>query len=534
MFAKVPTEIFLIIRSYLVVCDYLSEDPDGILKFIREDAERSWRSFLAVSRDHSLIRKETMEWSLNSINIKRYLENEQFRQYLKRKIINPAQKLLLNFTASLRGITNNVMNETIRNSNAGSIYIESNAYLTDLPSSSELQVLSLYHCQSLKQVGDYPNLKSLQILGFPCLRTGRVANLRNFMFGLSGQSIRSTEQLLPQFPLEQIQKLMFGFITDSFFQIAHRLSGLKYLHLCALSGLSFSGELFPLLIELHISGFNSIHLAGMTGLRHLEIINTRSSQIFEKEEIFPQLESFSYDAQKLEEQEDLFNSLLNNVTRLSLKGSCSYYLRSDFILSVNEKVSSLDLSIKGQEVTIPDRFFEMVKLQGCIISESSSFAKVQILDLNNCPSITDIGPFKDIPYLELANLSDVDDFSSLGSQRYLKVDCCQGLSDLAVSRFGNVFHLDISNCRNLTKFIPLNGSNKFLTLNNCFGLRSVELSNQDYIHVKIIDCSGIFNFHIHGSVYSLDFALSEQWTKEMIPSNYQYLNSEEKEVENQS
>jgi hypothetical protein len=472
-----------------------------------------------------------MEWLLNSISVKRYLKSEQFRQYLKGKIINPAQKLTLNFTASVRSIANSVMNETIRKSNAGSVYIESNDHLTDLPSSSELKALSLFHCQSLKEIGDYPNLKSLQILGFPCLRTGRVGSIRKLMLGLSGQSIRSTEQLLPQFPLEQIQKLVFGFITDSFWHFAHRLNGLKYLHLCALSGLSFSGELFPSLIELHVCGFRAIHLAGMTRLRHLEIINTGSLQIFEKEEIFPQLESFSYDAQKFEDQEDSFCSLVTNVTRLSMKGSNNYFLRADFLLSVNEKVSSLELSIKEQEVTIPDRFFEMVKLQGCILSDSSCFSKVQSLELNTCPSITDITPFKDIPYLELANLSDVDDFSCLGNQRYLKIDGCHGLSDKAANGLGNVFHLDISSCRNITEFVPLNGSNKFLTLNNCFGLRSVELSNQDYFYVKIMDCSSIFNFKIHGKVYSLVFALNEQWTKETIPSNYQYLNGEEKEVE---
>jgi hypothetical protein len=57
----------------------------------------------------------------------------------------------------------------------------------------------------------------------------------------------------------------------------------------------------------------------------------------------------------------------------------------------------------------------------------------------------------------------------------------------------------------------------------------VELSIQGYIKVGILEFNvrKLENFKILGTVYSLDFTLSERWTKEMIPRKYQYLNGEE-------
>jgi hypothetical protein len=145
-------------------------------------------------------------------------------------------------------------------------------------------------------------------------------------------------------------------------------------------------------------------------------------------------------------------------------------LKSDFLESVSEKVTSLAVYLYNTEITISNRFFEMVKLHNCRISSHSSFTRVQILTLSRCLSIRGIKPFKDIPYLELKQLPEVKDFSSLGSQRYLKIDDCPGLSNEAMRGFGNVFQLCISCCHNLTEVRSLNGNNRILTLDLCGGL----------------------------------------------------------------
>jgi hypothetical protein len=269
----------------------------------------------------------------------------------------------------------------------------------------------------------------------------------------------------------------------------------------------------------------------MTRLRKLSVENTPCTHIVGKEEICPQLKSFSYscyyDNLILD---DSYLWVLKYATRLSLHSQqTNTALPSDFLESLSEKVTSLNISMDGNEITIPDRFFEMVRLHHCRHSSHSSFSKVQILTLNKCISIRDINPFKEIPYLELLQLTGVRGFASLGSQRYLKIDGCPDLSDAAMRMFGNVFQLCIHNCHNMTEVSNLDGNNKCLTLYSCFGLRSVELSNQDYIQVKILQFNKkkLDNFKILGSVYSLEFTLNERWTKEMIPRKYEYLNGEE-------
>jgi hypothetical protein len=116
---------------------------------------------------------------------------------------------------------------------------------------------------------------------------------------------------------------------------------------------------------------------------------------------------------------------------------------------------------------------------------------------------------------------------------YLVVcDYLFGLSSEAVIGFGNVFHVHITSCNNVIEFkSPQDKNNRILTFINCLGLRSLELSEQDYIQVMVRSCCGLDEFQIHGTVYSLDFTLNERWTKQCIPPRYQYLNGEEKEEE---
>jgi hypothetical protein len=103
-------------------------------------------------------------------------------------------------------------------------------------------------------------------------------------------------------------------------------------------------------------------------------------------------------------------------------------------------------------------------------------------------------------------LPEVKDFSSLGNQRYLVICQCEGPSNEAVKGFGNVFHLHITSCNNVIEFKNLHGkNNKILTFISCLGLRLLELSEQEYLRVIIRNCSGLDDFKIYGTVYSLDF-----------------------------
>jgi hypothetical protein len=336
------------------------------------------------------------------------------------------------------------------------------------------------------------------------------------------------EELLSQFPLEQIQKLTAAYMEDSFFILSSRLTYLKYFDLsrCYTSTMTFPGELFPSLIELNVSDFSSIQLTGMISLRKLEIHNTPSNQILGKEYFHSQLKSFSYSCYGDPVYDESFLWVLKNATRLSLRTAPQ---RDFFETAVSGKLASLDLYLLGNEVTIPERFFEVLRLHNCHPSQSSSFSKVQILILDSCSSIRDISPCKDIPYIELRHLTGVKDFSCLGNQRYLMIFDCQGLFSEAVKGFGNIFNLHIHSCHNINEITNLNGNNQYLTLNSCGELRSVELSQRDFLSVKILKCNHLHAFRILGTVYSLEFTFNKRWTKEMIPRKYQYLNGIGKE-----
>jgi hypothetical protein len=93
MFLVLPIELYLIIRSYLVEF-YVEVARDVAYEIIRKEAERSWSSFLVVNRAHSSIRKEAMIWSLNKMSFRKYVEDEQFRQYLNGRMVNAAQQLV--------------------------------------------------------------------------------------------------------------------------------------------------------------------------------------------------------------------------------------------------------------------------------------------------------------------------------------------------------------------------------------------------------------------------------------------------------
>jgi hypothetical protein len=80
--------------------------------------------------------------------------------------------------------------------------------------------------------------------------------------------------------------------------------------------MAFPGELFPSLIELHAYDFGSIQLAAMNCLRKVEIHNTPSYQISEKD-FHSQLKSFSYLCYGDPGCDESFLWVLKHATRLS-------------------------------------------------------------------------------------------------------------------------------------------------------------------------------------------------------------------------
>jgi hypothetical protein len=100
---ELPLEIFLYIR------DYLYPDDNNIIavperrndsfeeKFMTYEAKWSWRNFLSSCRNpnRQQIRKQTMIFSLNKYETRKFLTNSDFRSFVNRLVTFPAKQVAL-------------------------------------------------------------------------------------------------------------------------------------------------------------------------------------------------------------------------------------------------------------------------------------------------------------------------------------------------------------------------------------------------------------------------------------------------------
>jgi hypothetical protein len=135
--------------------------------------------------------------------------------------------------------------------------------------------------------------------------------------------------------------------------------------------------------------------------------------------------------------------------------------------------------------------------------------------LADCTGINDLFPFRNIPYLVLEALTSVKDFSCLGNQKYLNIIKCDGLSDDAITHFGNIFHLSIVDCHHITHLKGLN-NNRFIRVHFCHCVQSTDLPGREYISVSLIGCPWLLNLNITGKVYSLELTKPDRWGKEIL------------------
>jgi hypothetical protein len=525
MLPSIPTDLLFIVRDYLL--EYATDEcrDDPIQKFICQDSERSWRNFLSVSNQLAWrnFRKETMIWSLNQVASRKYLLDLNFRKYIHESIIDSSKQVVCRVVKNTVSIP--FLFDGIATSGMGSISIEQYS-LREFPSFLDLRTLSIWNCFHLEELGSFPALRRLQLVNCPKVGTvGRMNNLRDlYLEYVPGE-------LVSQFPLEQIENLTLG-VDDGSLTILPRLKAIKELslrvdpYLRQDDALSFSAAPnFVGLTKLHLEYFSTVNLLGLIGLKQLSLMGVPSNQIVGKEDIYPQLKSYSYlSGTDPGEELDYYYSLLKNVTDFTLHVNKN---RSQFVLPEENKIKSLDISM----ITIPfnaaqeNRFYWNLRLASCDIQGYSMFSNVQKLDLIEPTGNIDITPLRNVPYLHLEGLPILTDLSCFGNQRYLNICGCTGLSNEAVRNFGNVFHLSIRNCIGITEIIGLTNNSK-VNIDSCHLLKKLDLRGKDYISVSVLKCNDLNDFRVSGRIYYLEFLRNTPWEKSLFDFNYEYLNGE--------
>jgi hypothetical protein len=534
-FATIPNDLLLIIRSYLIVFGIIEEDVEELENFVREESGRSWRNFLAASNNErwKSMRKDTRIWSLNEKSFRKYLKNELFRQYINDRMVHPSKQLHCRlFNGAKEPQLNSVVAEMLTASNLGCINVRGDTFST-FPSSVSLHTLSLGWSSSLERLGDFPNLKILQI--YECIRLttiGKMEKLRELHLHLA----ETGEHIIFQFPLEQLEKLViYGPTVKDFSQFSQRLKSLKDLQLSFVSFYNnygiFSAQQYPFVAELNklrLEYFSEIDLSGMTGLRHLFVRGTRSHQISGTNDVYPQLKTFCYILISVEPQiMDLYRTKFTNVSEFTFLSPYNFETQP---LLIHDRIKSISLYLKGMFNIhcSPNRSFHRVLLSGFAIPDYSMFCNVQRVYLSELTSLSDLSPFKDIPYLDLAHLSNGRDFSCLGNQRYLKIAQCDGVTDEAVSHFGNISHLSFFGCG--ISVIKGLTHNMFISFESNLKLKEIHLQGKDYIRVSVKRSWPPVAVYLTGRIYSLEIADNKRCSVEGLEGNCNYLNGEEVDI----
>jgi hypothetical protein len=526
MFSKLPTELILQIRNYLII---IAIEPcfDKLRRYVLQESQWSWRNFLSTANNEYWkgIRKNTMIWSLNRIFSMKYLTNEVFRDFIVAHMDNPAQQLQGRFA---EGDSTKVclLNDLLVTSEIGLLDIRNYAF-NGLPSLEGLQTLIIENCNLLTELGSYPHLKRLRLTRCPILDS------IGAMPELSELSLTDVpKHLINFFPLEKIQKLSLIGTFKNFPDFASRLQQIKELNFC----LNMEGEIssknmilpFPSLevLKLNYSYPDlTFDVTNLSRLTHFELGSMRLSNILGIKKFYPQLKTFSYAMDvSTPISESYQESQFPNLSDLTL----IFASKSIEPFHIHDKIRSLKILLRVNPITgvLPGRHFHHVFISSMEISDISMFSKVQRFHLSECVSVVDITALKDIPYLFLENLPALEDFSCLGNQKYLKIDCCDYLSnDHVNNHFGNISCLSLEFCQGLTHIKNLT-KNRFVQIGFCDCLKEVELSGMEYVTVKLQCCSDLSNVVITGKIHSL--VIFGRNMLEKLTGDYEYFNGEPK------
>jgi hypothetical protein len=532
MFESISTDLLPVIRSYLYAFRFAEgDDVDEFESFVRQDSERSWRNFLVASNSKSwrTMRKETRIWCLNERNFRKYLTNDVFRKYLNDRMANPSQQLHCRLYNGVKVPNlNSKVAEIVGNSNIGCINIRGYC-LPELSFSRSLRTLSLGWCYFFERLGDFPGLEILHLRECPGLKTvGKMDNL------IKLHLTNINESAISQFPLERLEKfVVFGSAVKNFPNYSHRLKSLKDLHLTLPSssdgGCDFIAQNYPFLntlFRLRLDYFEKVDLIGLVHLRHLALEGTVIRGIFGKELVYAHLKSFSWitDTSRGDTVEFSRTKVRNLSEFVDTSPTSAKY---GIMFPVQSELRSLTISVGRLNLSkcSARKPFRKAELLKSYLPDYSAFTNVQMLHLQECWSLSDISPFKDVPFLQLEILMKVKDFSCLGNQKYLKIAQCPGLTDEAVSHFGNVYHLCIVGCSiGVVKGLT---HNRFLKFESNVYLKEVYLTGKDYILVCFQFCGNQMKVHLTGRIYSLEFTENTICNTADLRRKCNYLNGEE-------
>jgi hypothetical protein len=506
IFASIPNDVLLIIRSYIFIFrldDSVEDGRDELESFWQREPERSWRQFLAISNSQCWkgVRKELRVWSLNQKSFRKYLTNDLFRQYINEQMINPVLQLNCCAIGVKEPSISSLVAELVAECSIGCIHMFCYR-ISEFPSSQFLLSLSIKISTALQRLGDFPSLEILQLRECERLTTvGKMGNLKQLHLRDVDKSV------IPQFPLEQLEKLVIsGHNVTDFPKFSHRLRSLKDLSLDLIMFYAdfgnFIAQQHPFaasLNKLRLKWFTEVDLTGLTNLRHLSIVATSTDRISGKHQVYPHLKSFSFSTTpRAGDKMDFYRTRLTNVSEFTFLSSSSVESNP---LPLHDSLKSLTLRLRGLRFIdpSPDRSFHKVKLYDSSLPDYSTFSNVQMLVLKDCSTLDNVHPLKNIPYLHLETLKNVKDFSCLGTQRYLKIARCEGLNDEAVTHFGNISHLSILNCNIITVRTRLT-HNRFMILDSNDSLKEIHLPGKDYIHVTARCCFNLTRLNLTGRV----------------------------------
>jgi hypothetical protein len=513
---RLPVDVCLLIRSYLIVGYLFEEESDLLETFLRQESYRAWTNFLSVS-NHEVwreVRKSTMIWSLNCFESKKYFEDNSFKSSINKKLLHSSRQLSFQFKhlGHLNLELPKVFTDPLFLNGICCLSL-TDCDITEIPSSDTLDTMSLYDCRNLLSLGNYPKLRSLRTWSCQDLKTiGSTESLTRLHLDNPQPSFFSL------FPLEKLLQFTLFLQVGLFLHNSHRFHNLRELELLNAvyylpPTMAFPMLPCPYLEKLTLSSFLSINISGLHSLRYLNLKDAKLDEIIGKEEIFPQLISFSFDGFM---NEDIsYFSTFNTTTFRNLRSLSLSTFATDTgkeIFHIDKKIQSLDLYVacidrlEIGETLNNSRYFERISLSDLQINDVRMASQAQIVCLADCSDVTDISPLQNVPCLQLDRLTAVEDFSCLGKQKFLKISGCLGLNDITVNNnFSSIYSLGIMACEKITRIDNLTG-NRYLRVHYCDSLRKVELKGTHYILVELRACSKVSKFTVSGKVYSLQIS----------------------------
>jgi hypothetical protein len=538
---RLPVEVFIIVRDALVDISDFNHDkwtPSSDLDdYLRKECGWSWRNFLVASGSllWKNIRRTAMIWNLNRDYSRKYLVNNEFKNYLHSLMYQPDQQLQLR----LHQIESK---DIIRKDTIVPLYTAS-----EISGIGFLHTLVLSQCPELVSLGDFQSLKILKISDCHQLRSvGRMPNLAELNL-----EVESTH-LLPLFPLESLVKLKIKFLypldaADRSFahfleQDVKRLAHLQVLRLLPREGYAIPVDLFtiPTLKELDIYVYgNSMDLRGFPQLKSLSICVSQfqTFSIQGKEQIYPNLDSLHYIGPEdgfMEENISEFQKLRSfhyciserlrervvryvcNLPRLQdISFSTNFDLENSFALfSCPMKLNSLELSMPTRFIhfldSVPgfetkDKHLFRLSLN-CFVDDISSFVShfqnISQVHLLNCSVLKNIDCLKNVAYLSLIDCSKITSFACFRESthlRYLEIIHNYHLTDEDIAGFGNIYFLKVFLCKRITKIQGLKKA-RFVSLRRLINVKEMIFSGVDYVQISLSECSQLTRVEVTGMV----------------------------------